>query len=1245
MNVDPRLGPNSLLSSLRVSGCTMVKEKDVADFSLVGLHMVVRSEIIIDNKSVPLHALIDCGATGFSFVDEEFARQHNLPLVPLKEARSLEVIDGRPISSGDITHICKVPFMIDNHFEHLPMFVTALGHYPLVLGIPWLRRHGPSIDFEANTLTFNSPRCLEGCLSKPLPVTVEAEDKEVPRHKQLQVAMIGAAAFLHLVNKQHLEVFSVTLAELKNTPQAAQKDLRELVPEEYHSFLDLFDEAKSDKLPPRRPYDHKIPLKNPNSAPPFRPMYSMSHNELEVIRKYIEENLSKGFIRSSSSPAGAPVLFVKKKDGTLRLCVDYRALNELTIKNRYPLPLIQETLMRLQKAQWYTRLDARNAYNLLRIAEGDEWKTAFRTRFGHFEYTVMPFGLTNAPASWQHFINDVLRPYLDIFCTAYLDDILIYSDTLDEHKVHVRQVLDTLKEAGVHLKPEKCEFHVQETNFLGLIVSPNGIRMEPTKITAVQNWETPSNVKDVQTFLGFANFYRRFILGYSKIVAPLTALTRKDTPFVWTPACQSVFDSLKTAFTSAPILRHFDPEKDIVVETDASDFVSGGVLSQPDESGILHPVAFFSKKHSPAECNYEIYDKELLAIVRCFEEWRPHLESAPTTIKVLSDHKNLEYFMTTKNLNRRQARWSEFLSRFDFQITYRPGKQGGKPDALTRRSGDLPNEGGDERQKILSQTVLKPQNLDPAIKAPTIMANGAWTRTREDLHLEVSATNPAESGPTLDELFAKGFEHDPTPDEILEQLRTGAQRSKHIALSECSVDEQGRLRYRQRIYVPDWPALHLRLLQMHHDDPAAGHPGRSKTFELLAREYFWPSMRKDCERYVKNCHTCLRSKPVRHAPYGTLKSLPVPQQPWVDVALDFVTGLPLTSENHDAVMNVVCRLTKQRHHIPCNSAIDPEGSADLYIKHVFPYHGLPDSIVSDRGSQFNSRFWKRLCFRLGIDSRLSTAFHPQTDGQTEIINATMETYIRSYVNYLQDDWESFLPIAEFAANNQVSETTGVSPFFANYGFNPRFTVKPRSDQPPRNNDELHADQNVELLQEIHAFCRSEMAFAQARQTEYANKSRLPAPSFQVGDLVTLNARNIKTIRPSKKLDWKRLGPFPVEAIVSSHAYRLTLPATMKVHPVFHVSLLEPAASNPLPGQHNPPPPPIEVDNEEEFEIEDILDSRHFGRNRRLQYLVRWTGYPDPTWEPAENLEEAAALDRFHHLFPDKPGPLSQETSS
>jgi hypothetical protein len=255
------------------------------------------------------------------------------------------------------------------------------------------------------------------------------------------------------------------------------------------------------------------------------------------------------------------------------------------------------------------------------MAEGKEWKTVFRTCYGLFESLVMPFGLTNAPASFQHIINNVLWPYLDVFVTTYLDNILIYSDNLDKHHIHIQKVLQALSDADLHLKPEKYEFHWQDVKYLGFIISMDGTKMDPTKVTTIQEWLTPVDIKDMQSFLGFATFYQHFIRGYSAIVAPLTRLTRKNTAFVWDTACTNSFAALKHAFTTAMILHHFDYNCEAIVETDTSDYVSAGILSQYDDKGILHLVAFFSKKHSLAECNYEIYDKELMAIVHAFEEW------------------------------------------------------------------------------------------------------------------------------------------------------------------------------------------------------------------------------------------------------------------------------------------------------------------------------------------------------------------------------------------------------------------------------------------------------------------------------------------------------------------------------------------------------------------------------------------------------------------------------------------------
>ena len=570
--------------------------------------------------------------------------------------------------------------------------------------------------------------------------------------------------------------------------------------------------------------------------------------------------------------------------------------------------------------------------------------------------------------------------------------------------------------------------------------------------------------------------------------------------FSFNDSCRKAFNDLKQAFTTAPILRHFDPDLPIVVEADASDYVTAGVLSQYDVDGTLRPVAYYSKRMNPAENNYEIYDKELLAIVRCFEQWRPELEGATFPITVLSDHKNLQYFATTKQLSHRQARWSEYLSRFDFTITYRPGKHGEKPDALTRRSQDQLAQ--DEARLARKQTLLRPELFE---KPVTI----CFTETNRPIC----------------QIIEDEYPNDPLIQETLQLLKDGARRSKTMTLSECET-RGGRLYYRNRLVVPDHDELKIKILQAVHDSPSGGHPGRGKTLEIVQREYYWLRMFDTIRRYVGCCHTCRRSKASREKYHGLLKPLPVPERRWQDISIDFVVDLP-ESEGCKNIMVVVDRLTKYRYMIPC-AKMEAIDVARMFLRYVWCNHGLPDTIISDRGKQFVSAFHDELCKQLKIDPRFSTGFHPETDGQTENANAAMEQVLRAYTNYRQDDWVSWLPIAQFEANNTVSESTGVSPMMACYGQNPRMGFEPPSGIKRPGYQALQAqevNQMVEKMRDVTEFIREEMTWAQALQQEYANQKRSPAPAYEVGDEVWLDARNIKTQRSSKKLDWKNLGPY------------------------------------------------------------------------------------------------------------------------
>jgi len=407
--------------------------------------------------------------------------------------------------------------------------------------------------------------------------------------------------------------------------------------------------------------------------------------------------------------------------------------------------------------------------------------------------------------------------------------------------------------AGLQVKPQKCEFHTNNVEYLGFIITTEGLQMDPAKITTIIEWPIPKKLRDVPSFLGFRNFYRRFIQDYSHLARPLTQLTKKGTAFVWLDLCQAAFERLKEAFTTAPILIHFDFDKKMVVETDGSDIASAGILSQPGSDRLLHPIAFFSKKLTPAECNYNIYDKELMAVVRAFEECRAYLVGRPVTVR--SDHQNLRYFTTKRLLNQQQAQWSEFLSQFNYTIEFVPGKAHGKADELTRMAGQT-EEGVLEDEKHRTQVVLKSQSLGLLADIP--------------LHFGASPLN---------ELWTEAYQADPLPNQILTMLEQGIRHSRLISLAECSKDGN-RLRYRDGLYVPAHKPLKLAIIRENHDAPAAGHPGRSKTHELITRRYHWPSMRKEIARYVANCHICQRSRTTRHAPFGILRLLSIPYQPW-----------------------------------------------------------------------------------------------------------------------------------------------------------------------------------------------------------------------------------------------------------------------------------------------------------------------------------------------------------------------------
>jgi hypothetical protein len=1069
-----------------------------------------------------------------------------------------------------------------------------------------------------------------------------------------KIQLLDAGAFAEAIQSEP-RVYAMVLAGVWSEDESDARAARvgsvgegPTIPEELKEYEDVFSVEEAGRLPPARATDHAIET---TGEPPHGPLYNLSTTELGVLRRYIDDALEKGWIRRSTSPAGAPVLFVPKGDGSLRLCVDYRGLNKLTVKNRH-----------------------------------DEWKTAFRTRYGHFEYMVMPFGLSNAPGTFQAYISRALMGLVDNTCVVYMDDILIYSEDPSQHYRHVAEVLKRLRQFQLFVKLSKCLFAVTEVEFLGFIVSTNGVLMDPKRIDTIVQWPVPKSYLNVQEFLGFTNFYRRFVEAYSKITVPLTSLLqgskngKKTGPFLWNEEAAEAFRRLREAFTPGVILIHFDPTLRIRVETDASGFAISGILSQLKE-GQWRPVAFYSRKLQGAELNYETHDSELLAIVVAFKQWRHYLEGSAHTIEVLTDHNNLRGFMNVKALNGRQARWAVALAPYDFTIIHRAGKTN-PADAPSRRP-DYEVGANASLTRLLPTLQHKLQATAEVASLSIRTSNEAsasilkdpgqeswWGRLYQTVQSEHSDMRfgeiepgkvPGSAGETQAQLkgdddvtgvtgckqyiprkvavLATSYEtvYDPPTEPLTELVRglqqvdelaikqrdvceAGAEREDNTGLSKWKVDSTGLLRHKGCLYIPDEKSIRAELLRRHHDDALAGHFGVEKTLELLQRKYFWPKMTESIKEYIKSCDICQRVKTHRHRPYGELQSLPHPTEKWREITMDFITDLPPSGREgnvYDSILVIVDRFTKMAQYISTEKTITSSRLADILISQVITTFGKPYGIVSDRGSVFTSDFWSEFCYYAKVKRRLSTAFHPQTDGQTERQNQTLEHWLRCYCTEDQSDWAKLLPLAEFAYNNAKHASTGLSPFYAMYGYNPEFEFTVEDDG---FEGEIPAVQDrVRQIQETQQKLEERYKIAVETQAKYYNNRHEPM-TFNKGDLVLLSTKNLKQKRPSKKLSHKYAGPFRVEDVVGTQAYRLALPTGYRIHPTFHVSLLEPYTRREDGSEAPYLPLPELLDDEEQYEVEALLDRRT--RKRVPQYLVKWLGWPEEynQWVPEGELD-------------------------
>uniref|UniRef100_A0A2N9H3H4 Integrase catalytic domain-containing protein n=1 Tax=Fagus sylvatica TaxID=28930 RepID=A0A2N9H3H4_FAGSY len=654
-------------------------------------------------------------------------------------------------------------------------------------------------------------------------------------------------------------------------------------------------------------------------------------------------------------------------DGSWRMCIDSRAVNKITIRYRFPIPRLDDLLDQLYRAVIFSKIDLRSGYHQIRMRPGDEWKTAFKTREGLYEWMVMPFGLSNAPSTFMRLMNHVFKPFIGLFVVVYFDDILAY------------------------------------------VVSAEGIKMDPSKIEAIISWPVPKSLHDIRSFHGLASFYRRFIRSFSSIIAPITECL-KGGKFQWNEEAQKSFELIK--------------KKGVGI---------GAVLSQEGK-----PIAFFSEKLNESRRKYSTYDKEFYAIIRALDHWSHYL--LPNEFLLHSDHEALKYLNSQQKLNSRHASWVEFLQPYSFSIKHKSGKLNQVADALSRR------------HSLLSTM----------------------------------------------EVQVLGF-------EVLKEL------------------------YKND---PDFGNCSLRraIIQEVHGGGLARHFRRDKTLALVQENFFWPKLAHDVECFVKSCRICQIAK--SHSKNtGLYTPLPVPKAPWEDISLDFVLGLPRTQRNKDSIMVVVDRFSKMAHFVPCNKTADASHIADLYFREIVKLHGVPKTITSDRDSKFISHFWRTLWRKLGTTLQFSSSYHPQTDGQTEVVNRSLGNLLRSFVGKNIRQWDLLLAQAEFAYNRSPSQTTGHSPF--------------------------EACNEAKEIKKLHEQIRRSILKKNEKYSKQANKHRKPA-AFKEGDLVWIHLRKERfPSKRSSKLMPRADGPFRVLQRIGENAYKIELPGDYGVSATFNVSDLSP----------------------------------------------------------------------------------------
>lgn len=867
---------------------------------------------------------------------------------------------------------------------------------------------------------------------------------------------------------------------------------RQIIQDLIRDFSECF--STSSKVRRTQIVKHRI-ITDEQTRPVHQNPYRVSPKEREVIKGQVQEMLEDDVIQPSNSPWASPVVLVRKKDNTLRFCVDYRKLNSVTKRDVYPLPRIDDTLDRLRHARYFSSLDLKSGYWQIEVDERDREKTAFVTPDGLYEFKALPFGLCCAPATFQRMMDSVLSGLKWQSCLVYLDDVVVFSATFEQHIERLRSVLHAIQSAGLTIKPEKCQFGYEKLRFLGHVISAEGVGPDPDKTAAVARFPKPRDKKEVRRFLGLCAYYRRFIENFSKIAEPLTRLTKEEESFVWHKEQERAFEELKNRLQAPPILAHFDETADTEVHTDASNLGLGAVLAQW-QNGEEKVIAYASRTLSKAEKNYSATEKECLAVIWAISKFRPYLYGRP--FRAVSDHHSLCWLASLKDPSGRLARWSLRLQEYDITVVYRSGRKHSDADCLSRSPLDSTSSEEDDFPFLC---VVKASDIAEQQRSDTELLPLIKFLEGHDSQV------PRVFRRTLSSFCLRG--------NVLYKRNFRSNKEKFL------------------LVVPQ--VMRREILQACHDEPCSGHLGVSRTFARIHLKYYWPKLLASVQHYVKTCRECQRRKTPPLKTAGLLQPIDPPETPFQQIGMDLLGPFPMSSSGKRWIIVATDYLTRYAE-TGCLERGTAAEVAKFFVHNIVLRHGAPMVVITDRGTAFTSELMQCLMNMTNTTHRKSTAYHPQTNGLTERLNRTIADMLSMYVDIEHKTWDEILPYATFAYNTAVQETTRIPPFELVYG---RMVTTTLDAMLPVDNDNYEPSDVEEFLQraeEARQLARHRIRQQQCRDASYYNLRRREV-KYQPGDQVWVWTP-IRHRGLSEKLLRRYFGPYKVIRQLSDITYEV-----------------------------------------------------------------------------------------------------------